>query len=47
MERAERKEVFLRGDGALNLSEVMAITDMLKAAGVGRVGLETKSPDER
>jgi len=47
MERAERKEVFLRGDGALNLSEVMAITDMLKAAGVERVGLETKSPDER
>ena len=47
MERAERKDVFLRGDGQLNLSEVMSITDMLKAAGVEHVGLETRTPDER
>jgi|SRR6185369_3095899 len=47
MERAEKKDVFLRGDGALNLSEVMAITDILKAAGVEHVGLETRTPDER
>ena len=47
METAAKKDVFLRGDGGLNLSEVMAITDMLKAAGVEHVGLETRSPDER
>jgi biopolymer transport protein ExbD len=47
METAAKKDVFLRGDGALNLSEVMKITDLLKAAGVERVGLETRSPDER
>jgi biopolymer transport protein TolR len=46
METAAKKDVFLRGDGALNLSEVMAITDLLKAAGVEHVGLETRSPDE-
>jgi biopolymer transport protein ExbD len=47
MERAAKKDVFLRGDGGLNLSEVMAITDLLKAAGVEHVGLETKPADER
>jgi len=47
METAVKKDVFLRGDGGLNLSEVMAITDMLKAAGVEHVGLETRGPNER
>jgi biopolymer transport protein TolR len=47
METAAKKDVFLRGDGGLNLSEVMAITDLLKAAGVEHVGLETRSPDEQ
>ena len=47
METAAKKEVYLRGDGGLNLSEVMAVTDMLKAAGVERVGLETRPPDNR
>jgi biopolymer transport protein ExbD len=47
METAAKKDVFLRGDGALNLNEVMKITDLLKAAGVEHVGLETRSPDER
>jgi biopolymer transport protein ExbD len=46
METAAKKDVFLRGDGALSLSEVMAITDLLKAAGVEHVGLETSSPGE-
>jgi biopolymer transport protein ExbD len=46
METAAKKDVFLRGDGALNLSEVMKITDLLKGAGVEHVGLETRSPDE-
>jgi biopolymer transport protein TolR len=47
MERATKKEVFLRGDGAVNLTEVMEVIDMLKAAGVETVGLETKMPGER
>jgi biopolymer transport protein ExbD len=47
MENAAKKDVYLRGDGGLNLSEVMKITDMLKAAGVEHVGLETRSADER
>jgi biopolymer transport protein TolR len=47
METAAKKDVYLRGDGALNLSEVMRITDMLKAAGVEHVGLETRGTDER
>ena len=38
MEIAAKKDVFLRGDGGLNLSEVMAVTDLLKAAGVEHVG---------
>jgi biopolymer transport protein TolR len=46
MELAAKKDVFLRGDGGLNLSEVMAITDLLKAAGVEHVGLETRPPTE-
>jgi len=46
METAAKKDVFLRGDGELNLSEVMKITDLLKGAGVEHVGLETRSPDE-
>jgi biopolymer transport protein TolR len=47
METAAKKDVFLRGDGGLNLSEVMQITDLLKAAGVEHVGLETRTPNER
>ncbi len=46
METAAKKDVFLRGDGGLNLSEVMQITDLLKAAGVEHVGLETRTPNE-
>jgi biopolymer transport protein ExbD len=47
METAAKKDVYLRGDGALSLSEVMAITDKLKGAGVEHVGLETRGADER
>lgn len=47
METAAKKDVYLRGDGALSLSEVMAITSILKSAGVEHVGLETRPPDER
>src|SRR6202049_3504102 len=37
METAAKKDVFLRGDRAVNLGEVMEVTDMLKAAGVEHV----------
>jgi len=40
METVPKKEVFLSGDGRLNLREVMALADMLKAAGVEHVGAE-------
>ena len=46
METAAKKAVYLRGDGGLSLNEVMSITNMLKAAGVETVGLETRPPDE-
>jgi biopolymer transport protein TolR len=47
METATQKDVFLRGDGGVNLQEVMEVTDILKAAGVEHVGMVTKSPGDR
>jgi biopolymer transport protein TolR len=47
METAAKKDVFLRGDRAVNLGEVMEVTDMLKAAGVEHVGMETRMPGDR
>src|SRR5262245_41643259 len=47
METAAQKDVFLRGDRGVNLGEVMEVTDLLKAAGVEKVGLVTKGADER
>jgi biopolymer transport protein TolR len=47
METAAQKDVFLRGDGGVNLQEVMEVTDILKAAGVEHVGVITKSPGDR
>ena len=47
METAAKKQVFLRGDRGVNLGEVMQVTDLLKAAGVEQVGLETQPPDEK
>ena len=41
METAAKKEVFLGGDGRVNLSELMEVFSMLKAAGVEKVGIET------
>jgi biopolymer transport protein TolR len=41
------KQVYLRGDGTLLYQELMDVFDRLKAAGVERVGLETKAPGER
>jgi biopolymer transport protein TolR len=47
METAAQKDVYLRGDRAVNLGELAEVTDMLKAAGVEHVGLVTKAPGER
>ena len=47
METASQKDVYLRGDRAVNLGELAEVTDMLKAAGVEHVGLVTKAPGER
>jgi biopolymer transport protein ExbD len=44
METAAAREVYLRGDGTLTYQEVLTIMDLLKAAGVDRVGLETSIP---
>ena len=47
MEKSTQKEVFLRGDRGVSLGDVMEVTDLLKAAGVEKVGLVTKGPEER
>ena len=46
METAVRKQVYLRGDGGVQLQELAEITDKLTAAGVETVGLVTKMPGE-
>jgi beta-lactamase regulating signal transducer with metallopeptidase domain len=40
MDTVARKEVLIRGDGALDLSDLIAIADVLKAAGVDDVAAE-------
>jgi biopolymer transport protein ExbD len=47
LETATGKDVFLRGDGGVQLQELMEVTDQLKEAGVEHVGLVTKMPGER
>jgi biopolymer transport protein ExbD len=47
MERSTDKDVYLRGDGVVQLQELMEITDKLKAAGVQNVGIVTRMPGER
>src|SRR6185295_1196919 len=42
MERSTDKDVYLRGDGGVQLQELMEITDKLKAAGVQNVGIVTR-----
>ena len=41
MANREQKEVFLRGDGTVQLQELMEVMDSLKAGGVERVGIVT------
>ena len=40
-------EVFLRGDGAITLQELLTVMDQLKAGGVEKVGIVSQPPDER
>ena len=46
MELLTDKQVYLQGDGAVQLQELMEIFDQLKAAGVERVGIVAKRPGE-
>ena len=41
------KQVFLRGDGKVELQELMDIMDRLKLAGVEKVGIVSKLPGEK
>jgi biopolymer transport protein ExbD len=41
------KEVFLRGDGGVQLQDLMDVMDKLKAGGVERVGIVARLPGER
>jgi biopolymer transport protein TolR len=41
------KQVFLRGDGKVELQELMDIMDRLKAAGVEKVGIVSRLPGEQ
>jgi biopolymer transport protein ExbD len=47
MESRERKEVYLRGDGAVTLQELIEVMDRLRQGGVERVGIVSKLPGER
>jgi biopolymer transport protein ExbD len=40
------KQVYLRGDGAVTLQELMRVFDSLREAGVMNVGFVTKAPGE-
>jgi biopolymer transport protein TolR len=42
-----QREVFLRGDGAVQLQELMEVMDRLKEGGIERVGIVTRLPGER
>jgi len=44
--RAERK-IFLRGDGAIQLQELLDVMDRLKDAGIEQVGIVARLPEER
>ena len=47
METTNDKQVYLRGDGSVQLQDLMAIMDRLKDAGVTNVGIVAKGPGER
>ena len=41
------KQVFLRGDGGVQLQELLDVMDRLKAGGVEKVGIVSKLPGEK
>ena len=41
------KEVFLRGDGGVQLQDLLDVMDRLKNAGVEKVGIVARLPGER
>ena len=43
----DQDDVFLRGDSAVTMQELMAVMDKLKDGGVQRVGLVTRLPEDR
>ena len=47
MEGAATKEVFLRGDAAVQYQDLMNVIDALKAAGVQNIGMVARMPSER
>ena len=47
MAQASEKHVYLRGDGGVELQDLMDVIDRLKAAGVTTVGIVAKMPGER
>ena len=47
MEQAGDKQVYLRGDGGVELQDLMDVIGRLKAAGVTTVGIVAKMPGER
>jgi biopolymer transport protein ExbD len=44
MQGRDQKEIFLRGDGAVQLQDLTEVFDLLKAGGVERVGILTATP---
>ena len=47
MQTRSDKAVYLRGDGGVELQELIEVMDRLKAAGVEQVGIVSKLPGER
>ena len=47
MQGKDQKEVFLRGDGGVQLQDLMDVMDRLKEGGVERVGIVATPPDPR
>jgi biopolymer transport protein TolR len=47
MEHAAEKQVYLRGDGGVLYQDLYDVVDLLKDAGVEKVGLVAKAPGER
>ena len=47
MENSTNKEVFLRGDAAVQYQDLMEVIDALKAAGVQNIGMVARMPSAR